>query len=78
MAVRYFGTAQTGPQAANRANYVGANTGGTLAGSQTVQIVFDDTVFGATAEGKQRLLDAVQTILDMLASAKTWPIDSTS
>lgn len=79
MATRYYGLLATAnPQSPNRANIVGASSGGTLAGSQSVQIVFDDTVFGSAQEGKQRLIAALDAILSELKTAKTWPIDSTS
>lgn len=77
MATRYIGMTATGPQV-NRGNVIGASSGGTLAGSQKVQLVFDDTVFDSTAEGKQRLLAALEVIEQVIETAKTWPIDSTS
>ncbi len=77
MAVRYIGTADVFPKFVG-GDVVGANTGGTLAGSQVVQVVFDDTVFGATAEGKQRLVAALEIILSRIEKAHSWPIDSTS
>lgn len=79
MAIRYIGhLASKLVHASQRDEIVGASSGGTLAGSQDVQVVFDDAVFGATPEGKQRLMDAIDAIHDSIASAKTWPIDSTS
>jgi len=77
VATRYLGTTDTTASLVN-SNIVGASSGGTLAGSQKVQLVFDDTVFTSAMEGKQRLINAVTVILDRLKSAKTWPIDSTS
>lgn len=77
MAVRYIGITADNPQVMS-GEVVGASAGGTLAGAQVVQVVFDDTVFPATAEGKQRLLAAVELIFDRIGAAKTWPIDSTS
>ncbi len=77
MAIRYLGTADTSPSVTN-GDYVGAASGGTLAGSQVVQIVFDDAVFTSAQEGKQRLLAAMEEIFDRVETAKSWPIDSTS
>ena len=79
MATRYLGILATAQiRSPNRAEIVGAASGGTLAGAQSVQIVFDDTVFTSSAEGKQRLSNAVNSILDALSSGRTWPIDSTT
>lgn len=77
MADRYIGIVQTNPQILS-GEVVGASSGGTLAGGQVVQVVFDDTVFTSAQEGKQRLVAAVEFILAKLETAKTWPIDSTS
>lgn len=77
MAVRYIGTADVAPQFIG-GDVVGANTGGTLAGAQVVQVVFDDATFGSTPEGKQRLLAALDIIMARIDTAHTWPIDSTS
>lgn len=77
MATRYIGMTATGPQISS-GNVIGAASGGTLAGSQKVQVVFDDSVFGSTPEGKQRLLAAIEVIEQKIETAKTWPIDSTS
>jgi hypothetical protein len=81
MATRYIGiaTPAAGVQVqAGRTNIVGASSGGTLAGSQVCQIVFDDSVYGSTNEAKQRLITQVRSILDVMESARTWPIDSAS
>jgi len=81
MATRYIGiaTPAAGVQAqAGRTNIVGASSGGTLAGSQVVQVVFDDTIFTSSQESKQRLLAQLETIVEAIANARTWPIDSTS
>lgn len=79
MAVRYIGhLAAALVQSPERDQIVGAATGGTLAGSQDVQVVFDDAVFVSTPEGKQRLLAALDAIEGYIETAKTWPIDSTS
>lgn len=77
MATRYIGMTATGPQL-NRGNVIGAASGGTLAGSQVVQVVFDDTVFGSTLEGKQRLIAALEVIEETIRTAKAWPISSSS
>lgn len=76
-ATRYIGTADTGNSMVN-SSVVGAASGGTLAGSQKVQVVFDDTVFTSTQEGKQRLLAALDIIRARIASTKVWPIAATS
>ncbi len=83
MAVRYIGqvatAAGTQPQA-GRSNIVAAASGGTLAGSQVVQIVWDDTVFtnANLGDGKQRLLLALESIRECIECARSWPIDTTS
>lgn len=78
MAVRYIGLGVTdGPQFVN-SDVVGASSGGTLTGSQNIQVVFDDAVFGSGPEDKQRLLAALEIIARRIETARTWPIDSTS
>ena len=77
MATRYIGLTQGNPQVEGGL-VVGAASGGTLAGSQDVQVVFDDSIYGSDWESKQALLAAVEIILDRIASAKSWPIDVTS
>lgn len=72
MASRYLGSTSLFPR--TKADMVGAASGGTLAGSQTVQIVFDDVVYGATNEGKERLINAVMAIEATLKSVKSWPL----
>jgi hypothetical protein len=76
-ATRYIGSTSTAPQVQGN-SVVGASSGGTLAGGQKVQVVFDDTIFDSSLEGKQRLLAALTVIRHRVASAKSWPIDSTS
>lgn len=75
MASRYLGTTITYPNA-GRALIVGAASGGTLAGGQNAQFVFDDTVY-VGQEGKQRLLQLLETIYDTVATARVWPISTT-
>ena len=77
MATRYMGMTTTGPQLLG-SDVIGAASGGTLAGSQNVQVVFDDAVFDSTQEGKQRLLAAMDIIKKRVEVAKSWPIDSSS
>jgi hypothetical protein len=77
MATRYIGIDNVSPQLKG-SEVVGAASGGTLAGSQDVQVVFDDAVFGSTPEGKQRLLAALKLIEARIKSAKVWPIAATS
>jgi hypothetical protein len=79
MATRYIGhLAASLVRAPNRADIVGAALGGTLAGSQDVQIVFDDTVFTSAYEGRQRLLAAILAIYNDIETGRSWPIDSTT
>ena len=78
MATRYFGIPAANQIQMQGNLVVGASSGGTLAGTQSVQVVFDDTVCDSTPEGKQRLMNAVQIIYDRINAAKSWPIDSTS
>ena len=77
MAVRYVGMTAVNPQA-GRPQIIGAASGGTLAGSQVVQVVFDDSVFatGNSADGKQRLITALEAIIDAINCARSWPIDT--
>lgn len=78
MATRYIGLAVTdGPQFVG-GDVIGAASGGTLAGSQNVQVVFDDSVYGSGLEGKQRLLAALDIIRTRIQGAKVWPITSSS
>ena len=77
MATRYIGINNVTPQVKGD-QVVGAASGGTLAGSQDVQVVFDDAVFGSAQEAKQRLIAAVEIILARIKSAKAWPITSSS
>jgi hypothetical protein len=76
MATRYIGTASEHPQV--RSDIVGAASGGTLAGSQYLQLVWDDSVYGNTLEGKQRLRAALEMIKRRIETFKVWPIDSTA
>lgn len=73
MATRYIGMVETDAQFA-AGDVIGAASGGTLAGSQVVQVVFDDTVFGSSQEGKQRLLAALEVIQSRLEAARVWPV----
>lgn len=52
-----------------------ATSGGTITGaSGTVEVVYDDTAFTG-AEGKQRLILALEHITNYLKEAKTtWPL----
>lgn len=77
MATRYAGITGTAGQL-NRGNVVFAASGGTLAGAQTVQVVFDDTVFTSTQEGKQRLLAALDLIEHAIETARVWPVTTAS
>jgi hypothetical protein len=77
LANRYLGTTSTASKSLNSL-YVGAAAGGTLAGGQVVQIVFDDSIFTSAPEGKQRLLAAIDSIKQRVETARTWPIDANS
>lgn len=78
MATRYIGiTSAAGPKVLG-SDVIGAASGGTLAGSQNVQVVFDDTIYTSTPEGKQRLLAALEVIEQRIEAAKVWPISSSS
>ena len=80
MAVRYIGlptSGNAGPKAI-RGTVVGAASGGTLTGSQDVQIVFDDSVYGSTQEGKQRLLAEIEVIVSCIEAGRVWPITSST
>lgn len=79
MTTRYAGiAAAVGAPKFQRSNVTFAASGGTLTGSQSVQVVFDDAVFGSGAEGKQRLLQAVRLIADAVKTARVWPITTAS
>lgn len=81
MATRYIGqvTPSVGVQfQTGRANVVAAASGGTLAGSQVVQVVFDDSVFTSSLLDKQALVAAVLNIATVIQSARSWPLDTTS
>ncbi len=78
MATRYMGFPSANLIQLQGSSVVGASSGGTLSGTQGVQLVWDDTVFDSTPEGKQRLIAAWTVIGDRLNSAHSWPIDSTS
>jgi len=77
MASRYMFSASERPSNPN--DFTGAATGGTITGSSgTVELVFDDTVYGSTNEGKMRLIAALDALKAKIQSAKVWPITSSS
>lgn len=77
MASRYVFSAESAPRLPN--HFTGAASGGTLTGaSATVELVFDDTVYGATPEGKARLVNAILMLAKKVEAAKVWPITSGS
>lgn len=76
MATAYIGSTSTFPR--EESDVVAAASGGTLSGGQTVQIVFDDSVFDSSREGKERLCNAVEIIYKRLQAAKLWPLTSAS
>lgn len=75
-ATRYIGIVTPHPQVLS-GEVVGAASGGTLAGGQVVQVVYDDGTFTSAAEGKQRLLAALDYITKRIEASKVWPIDNT-
>lgn len=78
MATRYIGIGVTDGVQVVGGDVVGAASGGTLAGSQNLQVVFDDAVYDSTPEGKQRLIAGVELILHRIKSAVSYPISSSS
>lgn len=77
MATRYAGIADTDGIQVTENSVVFAALGGTLDASNVVQLNFDDTVFTGQ-EGKQRLLAAIDLIKARVATAKVWPVTSSS
>lgn len=77
MATRFAGIAATDGIQVQGNDVVFAASGGTLDASNVVQLNFDDTVFTGQ-EGKQRLLAAIDLIKHRVASAKVWPVTSSS
>lgn len=79
MASRYIFTASARANVADESAYVGAASGGTITGaSGTVELVFDDAVYGATREGRMQLIEQVEMILNRLKTTTVWPITSAS
>ena len=73
MAEPHIFTTKIDPQSPD--DFATATSGGTLTGaSAVVELVYDDTAF-TDAEGKTRLILAVEHLLDTLKETKfTWPI----
>lgn len=77
MASRYIFSADVAP--GQPYDWTGAASGGTITGaSGTIELVFDDAVFGSTWEGKQRLVAALDSLKKKVEAAKNWPITSAS
>jgi hypothetical protein len=76
MATRSLGSTSLRPS--NPDHFLGDVAGATLDNSWTVQLNFDDAVYGATNEGKQRLICAAMALVEKLKSAKSWPIGAGS
>ncbi len=77
MANRYIFSDSERPSNPN--DFASVATGGTINGaSGTVQLTFDDSVYGSGIEGKQRLVAAVKALADKLESAKVWPLTAAS
>lgn len=74
MATRYIGSTADRANIGDSSSVIGAASGGTLAGSQKVQVVFDDAEFTT----KQDLVMAVEVILERIKGAKVFPITSSS
>lgn len=71
MATASFGVTKIDPRKPSDVAF--AATGGTLDGSNVLQVNYDDTVFTA-AEGKERLILALRQIQLRLESGDlTWP-----
>jgi len=79
MAVFLAGIADTDGIQMTENSVVFAASGGTLDASNVVQVNWDGTVFdGTTAEGKQRLVAALELITRRIQTAKLWPVTSAS
>jgi len=78
MATRYAGIADTDGIQMTENSVVFAASGGTLDASNVVQVNFDDSVFGSTQEGKQRLVAAMELLTRRIQAAKIWPVTSSS
>lgn len=78
MATRYAGIADTDGIQMTENSVVFAASGGTLDASNVVQVNFDDSVFGSTLEGKQRLVAAMELLTRRIQAAKIWPVTSSS
>lgn len=78
MATRYAGIADTDGIQMTESSVVFAASGGTLDASNVVQVNFDDSVFGSTLEGKQRLVAAMELLTRRIQAAKIWPVTSSS
>jgi hypothetical protein len=76
MATRSLGSTSLRPR--NPTDFLGDVAGATLDNSWTVQLNFDDAVYGATNEGKQRLITALMALTDKIMSVKSWPIGPAS
>lgn len=72
MASRYIFTTKINPQSPD--DFSSATSGGTITGSSgVVELVFNDAAF-TSGEGKQRLILAVEHLLNYLKEPKTtWP-----
>jgi len=76
MAVNSFGSTSTNPR--QPSDFVGASATGTLDGGQYVQLNWDTTVFDSSAEGKERLINAIEMLYHRIQAAKIWPVTSAS
>lgn len=79
MAVFLAGIADTDGIQMTENSVVFAASGATLDSSNLVQLNWDGSVFdGTKAEGKQRLLAAIELIKRRVETAKLWPVTSAS
>lgn len=77
MATMIAGIAATDGIQMNANDVVFAATGGTLDSSNVVQVNWDSTVF-VGAEGKQRLVAALELLTRRVQMAHLWPVTSAS
>jgi hypothetical protein len=78
MADRYIFATSSAPTA-NADEWTSVATGGSPQGSSaTIELVFDDAIFGATTEGKQRLIAAIDGLKAKVQSLRKWPLVATS
>lgn len=75
MATMFGGIAATDGIQVVESDVVFAASGGTLDASNLVQVNWDSTVFTG-AEGKQRLVAAMELLKRRIETARLWPVTS--